>query len=378
MKKNVKKDLKKYLRKIKKWQKKKGVDSVHFVYALAGVVGLVALLLVLFFSRGFFQTEKGDMDREVEEFVREEVQEVDCEHMRLLDGVCVSSAEDIAPGIIGIMIENHIEARPLAGLSQARVVYEAPVEGNITRFFALFLEADEVAKVGPVRSARPYYLDWLAEYGDAMYMHVGGSPEALDRIASTDVFDMNEFSRGWYFWRGKDRGAPHNTYTSSELWQDAYEKYSPDNAHVEIDAWKFNNDGEVCEEDCITDITIAFERWTYKAHWVYNVEEDYYKRYESGRRHIDQGGTPIIANTIIVQHVDAQVIDNVGRLRVDTIGEGDVDIFVHGKHLSGIWKKENVDAKTRWYDDSGEEIAIAPGVIWISVLSGNGELTVEE
>ncbi|MBU0661201.1 DUF3048 domain-containing protein [Patescibacteria group bacterium] len=364
-----------YTKKIKQFQKSIGIDSVHMVYVLAGFVLFVALGLVLFLSQSMWSKKHIEQERAEEEFViEEELEEIFCDYERLIDGVCVEREEAVAPGIVGVMIENHVEARPLAGLSQARVVYEAAVEGNITRFFALFIESDDVVKVGPVRSARPYYIDWLSEYGDTMYMHVGGSPEALEKIAQTGIFDMNEFSRGWYFWRSRDRAAPHNVYTSSQLWQDAYETYAPEEANTQIDSWKFDHEAEACQENCLDEITVAFAPYTYRATWMYNAEQDLYERYEGGRKHYDQTGGALIANTVIVEHVSAKVIDNVGRLRVETLGEGDVDIFMHGKHVQGTWKKENRTDKTRWYDDAGEEISIVPGVIWVSVLSQLGEL----
>src|SRR5690606_23920743 len=131
-----------------------------------------------------------------------------------------------SPRTVGIMIENHYDARPLSGLADASVVYEAPVEGNYTRFLAVFPEDAEVQKIGPVRSARTYYLDWVSEYPDMLYMHVGGSPDALEKIKTHGIFDFNEFYRGWYYWRDSGRYAPHNVYTSSALFQKAMDEYA--------------------------------------------------------------------------------------------------------------------------------------------------------
>ncbi|HLC70188.1 MAG TPA: DUF3048 domain-containing protein, partial [Patescibacteria group bacterium] len=106
-----------------------------------------------------------------------------------LDGRGVTSSEKVTPQVVAVMIDNHIDARPQSGLAVASVVYEVPVEGSITRFMALYDGDDLVEEVGPVRSARAYYLDWLSEYGDALYLHVGGSPEALNLIKKRSIFD---------------------------------------------------------------------------------------------------------------------------------------------------------------------------------------------
>ena len=50
------------------------------------------------------------------------------------------------------------------GLGAAGIVYEALAEGGIIRFLSIFQEPLP-ASLGPVRSLRPYYLDWGLEYG---------------------------------------------------------------------------------------------------------------------------------------------------------------------------------------------------------------------
>jgi len=111
---------------------------------------------------------------------------------------------------LAVMIENHTEARPQSGLSSADIVYEAVAEGGITRFMALFYCNLADIQVGPVRSARTYYLDWLGEY-DALYAHVGGAntpgpADALGQIIRYEVKDLNQFSIGFpVFWRDYQR-----------------------------------------------------------------------------------------------------------------------------------------------------------------------------
>src|SRR5687768_16361805 len=73
----------------------------------------------------------------------------------------------------------------------------------------------KIPEIGPVRSARPYYVDFAAEY-KALYAHVGGSPQALSQLRSYPGIDLDEIGNNRYFWRDKSRRAPHNTYTSSE------------------------------------------------------------------------------------------------------------------------------------------------------------------
>jgi len=79
---------------------------------------------------------------------------------------------------LGVIIENHTDARPQSGLNSADVVYEAVAEGGITRFMGIFYcgVAAMDTDLGPVRSARTYFLDWISEYGEyPLYAHVGGA-----------------------------------------------------------------------------------------------------------------------------------------------------------------------------------------------------------
>ena len=341
------------------------------LYILSGVVFFVAALLAAWF--GYQYVKARPQAREVASLAVATVgEDKECAFRRLLDGVCVESEEQTHGPVVGLMIENHFEARPMSGIADASVVYEAPVEGNIPRFLALYSLDSEVKKVGPVRSARPYYVDWLSEYGTAMYMHVGGSPEALNDIASYGLFDMNEFSRGWYFWRSDDRYAPHNTYTSNELWSKAWEQYAPDNASTTFATWKFEEqepcDFSVTSSACIKEVALTFSRGTYEPVWKYNTSTEQYERYEYGEKYVDQSGTAVVADTVVVQWVEAEVLDAIGRQRISTISSGKAAVFRGGSVFEGEWKKESRGGRTRWFDSDGNEIPLRPGKIWIEVM----------
>ncbi len=299
---------------------------------------------------------------------------VSCTHHRALDGVCVDTARDTLPPFVAVMIENHYDARPLSGLSQASVVYEVPVEANFTRFLAIYPGDQGVEKVGPVRSARPYYLDWVSEYPDALYMHVGGSPDALSLIRQYDIFDMNEMFRGWYFWRSTDRYAPHNTYTSSALWQEARMEYTRDGEVVTTEApvfrpWIFAEQ-DACIDECVEHVDVTFSGEVYKASWRYTTSIAQYIRSELGEVVVDrEDGTPIVADTLVIQYVDTTVLDNVGRLGMDTIGSGEAIVFRNGFQIDGSWKKDSRTERTLFFDTSGNEIPFKAGKIWIEVVN---------
>lgn len=130
-----------------------------------------------------------------------------------LTGRQVDSEAATKQAVTGIMIENSPDARPQSGIKQAGIVYEAVAEGGITRFLALYQEA-KPGLIGPVRSVRMYYVDWVAPY-NASVAHIGGSAAALAEVRNGSYRDIDQFFNAPYYWRATDRYAPHNVYTLS-------------------------------------------------------------------------------------------------------------------------------------------------------------------
>jgi len=373
---------KKILGYIKKMEIKKrfNIDETVFMYVLAVIIFIVALGLAGWFGWNYFRgkdTEGTDYDISVQDIVKEN----DCEFRRTLDGACVENEKDINPKLVAVMIENHPDSRPQSGLSQARVVYEAPVEANYSRFMAIYPVGKEVLKVGPVRSSREYYLDWLSEYGDIMYMHVGGSPRSLALIKEYGLFDLNEFYRGWYYWRSEDRSAPHNVYTSSNLWEKAWEDYG-DSEQLTINNeqnkqevnWQFG-EREKCEEDCVDEFTVSFLPPTYEATWKFNTSTGKYERYQMGYPHLDKDGGLIEADNVIIQYVKTSVYDAVGRISMETIGEGEAIVFRDGFMIPAQWYKGSREDKLELRDVDFYEMIFKPGKIWIEVVNQHGSVS---
>lgn len=350
-------------------------DETKLIYRLAGIIFLTSIFLFAWFGYQFFynvKSVKSDVGEDITNNIK--LEEKECGYKRKLDGICVESEKDMDPKIVAVMVENNLEAWPLSGVNKASVVYEAPVEGNIPRFMLVYTLDSEVNQVGPVRSARPYYLDWASEYGNAMYMHVGGSPEALDLIEKYEIFDINEMNRGWYFWRSEDREAPHNTYTSGKLWNSASEKYNEYYTQEEYEGWVFEKNSG-CVDNCVSKIEVPFSvAGAYKAVWKFNTTTQKYARFQNTKQSFDLDGSEIEADTIIVQRVSEKVLDEIGRKEINTIGSGDVVIFHSGKVMEGKWMKEGRKDRTKFYDEDNKEISLQAGKIWVEVLPEDREL----
>lgn len=289
---------------------------------------------------------------------------------RAIDGRA-AEPEATEPDYFAVMIDNIAEAHPESGISKAALVIEAPVEGGITRLMALFTSDSEVAKIGPVRSARPYYARWALEYG-ALYAHVGGSNEALDLIKSIGVRDLNEFYNGSSFWRSSDRSAPHNTYTSTELLSKAAAKRG---TPKKLDSWKFKLDAPAEDRG---DGQLVLEIQDYGqagVAWTYDRDTNDFGRVIAGETEKDSDGTGIRAKNVVVQYAPVQVIDDYGRRRIQTEAGGDALIALDGRVIGGTWKKEPGGARTRFYDAVGKEMSFNAGTTWIEVVPQDTKVT---
>lgn len=286
-----------------------------------------------------------------------------------LDGKAVNKKADSVSQVVGVMVDNHPDALPVSGISKAKIVYEAPVEGGMTRYLAIFDSKQVMAEVGPVRSARAYFIDWLQEYGRGLYMHSGGSPEALSAIKSKNIFDANEFFWGQYYRRSQDRQAPHNLYTGSENWAEIVGRYGNTSSLFAADkAWKYTRlIGQTIGKKSV--LKIPFSEY-YEVTWTYDAKNLNYARSINGKKEIDKDGSEVRARNILVQITGVKEIngDDKGRVEVITVGSGDAIILKKGAVIYGTWKKSSISGRTRFYDKNKKEILLVPGNTWVEVV----------
>lgn len=286
---------------------------------------------------------------------------------RKLDGVPVAP-DQASLQAYAVMVENLPDSRPLSGPAKANIVMEAPVEGGITRFLLLFDATTTADQIGPVRSARPYYVDW-AEGLDAVYAHVGGSPEALTKIAilGNTLRNVDEFSHAKYFWRSTKRAAPHNVYTRTDLLQAATEakKWTAGSFR----GWQYLS-ATSTEFGDVTSVTIPYGG-SYTAIWKYDAETNRYTRLQSGVVQKDADGSVVTAANVVVMLTEQQVLDDVGRLRLRTTGTGKAVLFRDGKRFDVVWRRK-AGEWISFETVEGGEVLFEPGTTWISVVSSAG------
>ena len=297
----------------------------------------------------------------------------------MLDGTQVSK-DTAQRHPLAVMVENHPDARPQAGIDKASIVYEAVTEGGITRYMLVF-GCNDADKVGPVRSARTYYVDWAEEY-NAFYAHAGGAQNALTKIAQDGVLDLPHNATA--YWRQNDgRDLEHTLYTATpKLYQ--YAQNNGFNINTsDYRAWKFKSDASSTQrpqkgKGAIINFSGSP---TYQVEWTYNPQDNNYLRTLAGAPQKDEiTKQQLTAKNIIIAAYNRTAVESGGKQVYDftTVGSGEAKILMDGTVITGTWKKEKPKQRTLFYDSAGKEIQFNPGQTWVEVVNPDvGSVTIE-
>jgi hypothetical protein len=291
-----------------------------------------------------------------------------------LTGLQVTPAQAELP-VTGVMIENSTEARPQSGLGQAGVVFEALAEGGITRFLALY-EEGQPSSIGPIRSARPYFIDWLLPF-DAGYAHVGGSPTALSEIQSENVRDMNQFYNGSTYTRITSREAPHNVYTSMANLNalEASKGWSTSN----FVGFPRKSDAPAKTPTAVT-INLNPSGPSMAVQYQYNPKLNDYARDEDGAPMIDadtgQQLAPKVVIAMVVPWADGP-IDSSGAYYTEysDIGTAAAYVFQDGTVTQGVWSKTAPTSQLQFKTAAGAVLKLDAGQTWITAIGTPSQVT---
>ncbi len=273
--------------------------------------------------------------------------------------------------VTGVMIENSPDARPQAGLKDAGIVFEAIAEGGITRFLALS-EDTKSDYIGPVRSARPYYLDWVLAF-DASLAHAGGSPDALAQINALHVRDLDEFANSAAYRRVNTRFAPHNLYTSTNDLDTLNQKKGFNSSN--FTSWPRKVEKRVNPATAgIIDFNVS--GFLYSPHYNYEPSLGIYLRSEGGQPHKDERSGVQLAPKVVIAMVTGYSIAGDGVHSVyNTIGSGHMYVFQDGSVTEGTWQKSDHNAQFKFTNSAGAELKLNPGQTWVTMVSSNSAVT---
>jgi hypothetical protein len=279
-----------------------------------------------------------------------------------------------------VQIENNPIARPPSGLNLADLVIEAPVEGDTTRFAAIYLCTPTLgADVGPVRSLRYFNVD-LFQQLRAVTFNFGAAFQVLDAMNRNGVPYVNGLTSGWpFFYRAGPWGAPHNVF------------FDVDGARVELEAGQLTSLAQVAG---VARAPFAFDPaavrpagrpvgsiglqtasfWHFG--WQWDPAAGVWLRTDAGVPNSDAvTGDRIRARTVVVQEVEQEVLPNEPdpggyprRIQFLT-GEGTGVMFVDGQAHDVRWSRPTAEDVTTWtYADSGEPMVLPPGRVWWEIV----------
>ena len=282
---------------------------------------------------------------------------------------------------IAVMIDDQAAARPQSGLADADVFYQALAEGGIPRYMAVFQIGDPKA-VGPVRSARRYYVAWAKEWR-ALYAHAGGAPNALAAIRAANrrsLWDADQFRYSTTLYRIRERFAPHNVFSTGKKLR-ALGKRLGATAPFTEPAWTFKEPADLAERPVGGSIVVPYRanRITYR----YDRATNRYVRGVTGAKtQRDWTTKKVVAPAnVVVLYMGTAPLRNTSssphnerkhRIDIDYLGSGKALVFNDGKLTKATWSKKNELAPTRFLYASGPQkgkpIPLVRGQIAIQVV----------
>lgn len=276
--------------------------------------------------------------------------------------------------VLAVMVDDHPRARPQAGFNAAAVVWHAPAESGIPRYMLVF--QDEIpGLIGPVRSARQYFIAWAAEW-QPLFAHVGGSPGAMQTLRDSGqgelVYDADEMRwAGTYLWRTTDRERPHNTYTDGPRLRELAGVLGAGDAPVRV-PWQFGAD--VPPESRPRGGSIYVPYPENFVDYRYDPTTDRYLRsVEGASPQVDVAdGRPVAPTNVVVLSVPFRPLDDgqpeKGRLEADVVGSGSALIASHGRTVEGTWRKTGIAAPLELLDADGVPATLGVGQTFVQVV----------
>jgi len=294
---------------------------------------------------------------------------------------------EIDPERVGLIVQfdNDVNARPQTGMSDADLLVEATVQGNVTRGAGLFYCTDPETTVGPVRSARYFNLD-LWQQMHALTVGFGGAPYSIQHFINGGMPYLNG-NDGWgYFARSSARRAPYNVYVDLDRIREDLAAGQLEQFNVGIDQprppFAVAGDAEVPGARDVSRLTIqTASYWRYS--FTYDPAAENYTRADGTQTTVDAiTGEPVAVRTVVVQRVNQRVIMGIdfgaggNPIMHDLVGEGDGTVYVNGIAADVEWSRPDAESLTTWtYADSGEPLVLPPGRTWWQIVPTTATVT---
>ena len=336
-----------------------------------------------------------------------------------ITGIEVESEDALPARPVQVSIPNDTYgAVPQSNISYADVIYEFPVEGQLTRLQAIFY-SEFPDKVGPLRSVRYYFVDVATEY-KAFHVGYGWGKHARSYMKSNNVPHINGMQETEMFYRVSDKSAPNNAYIDWATIEKAEQDQGALDEKQTIKPWKFRDDkwkeeqeaakaeaqavidekSESTDEEDVAAVEEAKKVLEEPAKATslhvkslgcnstceYDAESGKYLRYWYGEPFIDkETGEQLQFDNILVQKVHSDIMtddetgasDPKGRLTIDMFAGGEAYLFTQGEVIKGTWSRDTVESRTKFKDENGKQFRFTPGKTWVYVLDQDKEFSFE-
>lgn len=282
---------------------------------------------------------------------------------------------------IAVSINNNHDAYPHSGLQDAYLGYELIAEGGITRLLAFFKDAN-TKKIGSVRSARHYFLDYVME-NEAIFVHYGWSPQAKEDVSSLKINNLNGLYDSSVFYRDTSlkKAYEHTAFTTMEKINKGIKSKKYNTTSTK---WELLNYSPVAvdysSESTYKDakkVTIKYSDY-HTTKYVYDEENKVYKMYMGGKEHIDRDtNKQYTVKNIITYQVENSTIGAKGRQDLDNLGHGEGYYISNGKSIKIKWTKAGRSEKTKYTLMNGNDLVVNDGNTWIHIQPKGKTLTIE-
>lgn len=293
--------------------------------------------------------------------------------LNLLTGLDTLSEEAKGKRPVAVMVNNIEPAFPQYGVAQADIIFEILVEGNQTRFMALYGDYTQVPQICSVRSARKYF-GALAKGFDAVYVNWGmadGIRPYINSLNLTHIDGANDTNG--LFGRDADRKASgysleHTGYFDGTKLAGVLDSKEVDmNVKDEFNstAFLFNSEQVAPEGEKCTEVKIEFGAAT--AGFTYDEETGTYFKTHNGKAQKDgKTGTQLEFTNVIALETTVMTDPN-GTHKMLNWYNGDGYYISNGVAQKIKFAKTSESSRLVLYDLDGNELAINPGKTYISM-----------
>jgi hypothetical protein len=270
---------------------------------------------------------------------------------------------------MAVKIDNYPDGRPQAGLDQADIVFEEPVEGGITRFAAVF-QCQNVALIGPARSARNIDIGILGQLGNPLEAHVGGINPVIANINASPIVNVDLGASNALMIHPPGRSSPDADFTSTAI------VYGTHPTMVTPPAPLFTYASPTPPGTPVSTVNVDFSG-TSNVTWKFNSTIDAFQRFYNGTTPDNlANGIQNTAANVIVQYVQISygpwVENSEGGLEVQADlypnASGTATVYRSGVAIPATWHRSTLGSPTQFLNAAGAPIAMQPGQTWVELV----------